>query len=497
MMKGTQQYLEQRHHYGNFWFGSGDQPSDHVVGRAPDRNRPIVHNLTDEASDVAAASRMTNTLQAAATTAFGHGTAADGADADAAARGAGGGGHPLEHPSKKEIILRPRDPPPSYADVAIACGAPSGFAAASPPPSQRRLAAAQMSASSPHFHAAAASQREGNDHHSAHGVPHDPCQTTTTPRASSAGAGGRRHHYSTVATASYAPSSPLSAPYAETIDADPEGGFESADQYDRQGLPRGVNGVDFEEGEARRAQRYRADEKCRLELLKKRLDQAKLRESLDLQLRLKQQQNVESRANEERAVFGYSLPIGTSPHDKIRRRAQREALEREWVRDMEEKKMRDKRDAESLRPPEEPWIGKRLGTDEGKLETARSQDLPHEREEISVEHRKTASSGARQAWLSAWQEHQAHLGAERKAETRRRTLEEEMRLSDNVLSYSDRIQLAEKVRKAQQDEYRDELEKQRRVRDHERQLEEAKLTLRERRYHRPPFSPTVQGNPFR
>eukprot|EP00658_Telonema_sp_P-2_P065746 TRINITY_DN54926_c0_g1_i4.p1 TRINITY_DN54926_c0_g1~~TRINITY_DN54926_c0_g1_i4.p1 ORF type:complete len:240 (+),score=66.28 TRINITY_DN54926_c0_g1_i4:56-775(+) len=130
---------------------------------------------------------------------------------------------------------------------------------------------------------------------------------------------------------------------------------------------------------------------------------------------------------------------------KERSRLRRAELEKQWLVEAEEKRVRDKADADALKPVEEDW---NIMEDISRMK-AREDD--------------TAASRLKrqqQDALELWQNEQNRVAEEKKAIEDERRRIAELTLSPNVANYADRIVLAEQQKRRDREAYKRDLDAQ-------------------------------------
>lgn len=141
-----------------------------------------------------------------------------------------------------------------------------------------------------------------------------------------------------------------------------------------------------------------------------------------------------------------SLQIGgdaASRTENTRRR--RAELEAQWLVEAEDKRRRDKADAEALKPFEEDW------------------NMLEEMERIRAMEAETEASSAKRKQLDAveqWQNEQNKIAEQRRLQEEEMRRIAELTLSPNVANYADRIVLAEQQKRRDREIYRRELDAQ-------------------------------------
>ena len=383
-----------------------------------------------------------------------------------------------------EIILHPRIRPPTPAryqrppedqqydmsaanTITVDAPRPQDYGN-SPPPRQYRGAALSPS--------------------SARGVP-SPVPAPNTPQtAQRRDTGMSPHSNSAMRRATTPPPSSSAArrsqaPYAEHYPANalydvdgPVNDFQLGGyQLDRNGIPRGRAGVDYEEGQAREAQRLAEDMRKRQEIAAKKERQALLKAQLDQLVEMKNEMKIEERELEERTVYGYSLPgVGKDLNSaRAKRQQSRKELEEIWRKQAAERETKRKAEDEYYRRPEENWQ-----TMDSQIQRSR---------ELAAQTPAIAATDAHSKWLGAWQEHQEEEARARQAMEAERQRIEAALLKPHVANYSDRILLGEQVRRQNHERYKQELDEQVRQRQYDKQHRAVENYQRNARFHRPPF----------
>ena len=430
------QMRDQRHHYRNFWFGGGEEPESVVVGSSAREKRPVVFTMDGK-----------NNL---------------GGGGGASTPRSGGGGGRAEVLSEAQSQWRFRThAPPSVVDD------PSRRAfvvlrSKTPPPSPASVAA-----------------RLGNGE-TARGD-----YTVALRDGSRIGPDGARP-----VSPTNAKPSPHASPYAEHYDLDVAarsaaatsggagGGGTPRYHLDRNGLPRGADGVDAEEGRAREAQRVAEELRRQAVLDHKREQQRRMREDLDELTRIKRLQKREDRELDNQTVFGFSLPIPeTDPRaTKTAKQRQRMAAEATWAAQADEARRRREAEDEYYKQDRSMyWVGQPTAAASAHVAAA------------------AEARDAKDAWKRAWQEHQVAEGAAQRAAEQARIREEEMRLSPAVASYGERLLAAEELRRRQRAAYKAELDEQVRRQEYDPSRRIVDNFTREKRFHRPPFSVTPRS----
>ena len=155
------------------------------------------------------------------------------------------------------------------------------------------------------------------------------------------------------------------------------------------------------------------------------------------------------RDEEAAAAEGSAMSIVAIGGDAERRaaasKAKRRALEAEWLREAEAKRLRDAAEREALRPWEEDW---------NILEEAERRRELHGLTEHERRRREE------QMRLEGWRSAQEREAEERRATEEERRRIEELTLGENIANYADRIVLAEEQRRRDQQRYREQLDAQ-------------------------------------
>jgi hypothetical protein len=204
----------------------------------------------------------------------------------------------------------------------------------------------------------------------------------------------------------------------------------------KNGLPRGILGIDFETGRARDAQRIVARLRQEDAAAARKEKQRQLKAALDAQVEAKARRRAQEWEAEATHVYGEGLRVGWDADTRAgARRQQHRNMTQTWARQAAERNERSKKEDEYYAPAPEDWAGMRQAMDE-----ARQREV-------------AARAGAGQEWLQAWQEHQAVEGAIRKAAAVEQTRREMMEIGPSIANYSERILLAERQKKEDQAMY--------------------------------------------
>jgi hypothetical protein len=504
--RAAHQFREQRHHYGNFWFAEGDLPPTHAVGTPKPKPGVIVHQLDPSKPPLPAgqvgvrdasypfAIHQDVSAVAGGTPRPGEGEAEGEWAVDEEAQKEMAQGEPRPRP--REIVLRPVMAPPPPKDFPLHNN--SSWESPSNLRQQHDTSSGYQAQQS--FNTTAGSPAVGvgpgrtlpspllNP-----GTPHSMSRppAPSQARARTPPTGGRGAPASPVPDYSYSrprASTPRStrrseAPFAEHYDADAIydvdgpvsefafGGY----QADRNGLPRGRYGIDYEEAQAREAQRLAEELRKQQSLQTKRQRQQLLKDQLDHLVQIKRDQKLEERELEERTVFGYSLPgVGRNMEtNREKRRKARQELEDTWRKQQAERENRRRAEEDYLRRPPEDWEGMQAAFDRSR---AAASSTP-----------SAAATAARGAWLDAWHDSQDKIAREEQAAAAERQRIEAATLKPNVANYSDRILMAEQVRRHNQEAYKQELDEQVRRKQYDKKARLVENFQRDARFHRPPF----------
>lgn len=266
------------------------------------------------------------------------------------------------------------------------------------------------------------------------------------------------------------PSSGLVPPYAECEELDrypanlvavPTG----SQLYD---VPRGYGGVDSFGSLERSFQRSVLQNAVTAAAALKREQQRRLKEELDAQIEDKKKRKLRQWEKEMVSVYGPAslahlhaeghpghrdlpphstnampssfgiLPNNVEPSKQFLQ-YQKEQLGEDLRRQMEQHRVRKLYDDAYYAPPSES---------SGGLEDAMGRL------------RKERSGDPRAAWLVAWQEHQQAEGDRKKREAEILRQEEELRVAPHIADYSDRLIMANAVKKQKQAQLRDDLNQQ-------------------------------------
>jgi hypothetical protein len=170
--------------------------------------------------------------------------------------------------------------------------------------------------------------------------------------------------------------------------------------------------------------------------------QRQLKEDLDRQVLEKQRRKFDEWQAEAMTVYGPGVTLDDTARKQQSRRIH-ESLQSTWQQQTSYTAAKKAEEDAYYKPYEENW-----NTIQDNMSRMRNDDM-----ESIV--RKQQSS-----WLEAWKDHQAVEGARRKAAVEERARQEAQNIAPHIANYSDRILLAEQMRREQQEKYRAELQYQ-------------------------------------